>query len=93
MVNSFLTAKPWNVIAKLSYCIYMFHYMVVIIWEQSWKANFYADYWSLGPGSQKFGSYRLKNAARFNNSESMVFLTTKSISCRGPVFVPYKRPL
>ena len=48
LVNSFLTAKPWNIIAKLSYCIYIFHYMIVIIWEQSWKSSFYADYWSLG---------------------------------------------
>ena len=48
LVNSFLTAKPWHIIAKLSYCIYIFHYMIVIIWEQSWKSSFYADYWSLG---------------------------------------------
>ena len=37
-VHTFLSAKPWHIFAKISYCFYMFHYFVIMVWQQSWKA-------------------------------------------------------
>ena len=46
-IQSFLSAKPFNVIGKLSYCIYIFHYFVVIAYEQSLMEPIYIDAFSL----------------------------------------------
>ena len=54
-VNVFLSAKPWNIVGKLSYAIYIFHYMVIIVWETSLKDSPHIDYfaiawWMMGVG-------------------------------------------
>ena len=46
-IQSFLSAKPFNVTGKLSYCIYIFHFFVIVAYQQSLMAQFYADEFSL----------------------------------------------
>ena len=46
-IQSFLSGKPFNVIGKLSYCIYIFHYFVVVAYQQSLMVPLFIDEFSL----------------------------------------------
>ena len=46
-IQSFLAAKPFHVIGKLSYCIYLFHYAIITSYEQSLMEPVYLDKFSL----------------------------------------------
>ena len=38
-----LSSAPMHILAKLSYCIYIFHYNVIIVWEQTLLEQVYID--------------------------------------------------
>ena len=42
-----LSSKPLHVVAKLSYCIYIFHYNVIILWAQTLMEPVYVDEFAL----------------------------------------------
>ena len=46
-IQSFLSAKPFHVTGKLSYCIYIFHFFVITAYMQSLMAQFYLDEFSI----------------------------------------------
>ena len=47
LAHVLLSSKPLHVIAKLSYCIYIFHYNVIILWEQTLMDAVYVDEFAL----------------------------------------------
>ena len=47
IAQTFLAAKPFMVIGKLSYCIYIFHYYIIIVYGENMKEQVYIDEFSL----------------------------------------------
>ena len=43
IINDFLSADVFVIIARPTYCLYIFHYMIVVLWNECLKAQIYMD--------------------------------------------------